>query len=164
VTNGLLLDRPGAFDAIRSAGAVAVSVDGLSESHDRLRGRRRAFDKTLTALARLRAEGIPFAISCGVTPHNIGELDELALAALQAGANALQLHPVELAGRAKHHAGDNVLDEEGATAFFVLAHLLKEEYADRLAIAVDAAHRLTVLANPRMLYAQSPPVALAWHR
>lgn len=158
VTNGLLLDRPGAISAMRCADAVAVSVDGLADTHDRLRGRRRAFDKTLTALGRLHAEGIPFAISCGVTPYNIGELDELALAVLQAGASALQLHPVELAGRAKHDAGEMVLDEEGASAFFVLAHLLREEYAGRLAIAVDAAHRVTVLANPRMLYAQSPPV------
>lgn len=158
VTNGLLFQRSGALEALQLADAVAVSVDGMSESHDRLRGRHRAFAKTLTALAVLRANGIPFAITCGITPQNIFELDELAQAVLDSGAGALQLHPVELAGRAKLAAEDMVLDGEAAVAFFVLANLLKVEYSGRLAISVDAVHRVTALAQPQMLYAQPAPI------
>lgn len=48
--------------------------------------------------------------------------------------------------------------EEGSTAFYVLAHLLKAEYAGRLVITVDAVHRKTVFVRPHMLNGQSAPV------
>lgn len=158
VTNGLLLERAGALEALRRADTVAVSVDGLSNTHDQMRGRPRAFHQVLAALGRLRGEGIAFAINCGVTPSNLGELDELAAAVLAAGASALQLHPVEASGRANSETADLVLDDEAATAFYVLAHLLKVEYAGRLTIAVDALHRETLLAQPHMLYGRPAPV------
>ena len=48
-----------------------------------------------------------------------------------------------------------MLNDELATAFYVLAHLLREEYKGRMTIAIDAVHRSTVEAQPQMLYAHS---------
>lgn len=153
VTNGLLIGRPRTLEALALADTVAVSVDGLSNCHDDLRGRPRAFEKVLIGLAALRQADIPFAISCGVTPQNLAELSDLASAVCDAGARALQLHPVEDSGRASVFKEALVLDDELATAFYVLAHALKVAYADRLAVSIDAIHRITAVDQPHMLYA-----------
>ena len=127
-----------------------------------MRARPRAFAKVLGGLATLRDAQIPFAISCGVTPQNLLELDELAAAVHGAGASALQLHPVEDAGRASDMRDDLVMDNETATAFYVFAHALKAAYSCRMGIGIDAIHRETALAEPNLLYAQEPaPTAAA---
>jgi hypothetical protein len=46
-----------------------------------------------------------------------------------------------------------VLDDELASAFYVLAHALKVAYTDRMAVNIDAIHRFTALELPHMLYA-----------
>lgn len=153
VSNGWLIDRGEALQTLALADTVAVSVDGLSASHDALRGQPRAFGRVRAAMQRLCERQIPFAVSCGVTRSNVAELDALAAQVLEAGACALQLHPVELSGRAARELGSELLTADESEAFFVLAHLLAVEFEGRLAVRADVVHRDWVLAEPGLIYA-----------
>jgi radical SAM protein with 4Fe4S-binding SPASM domain len=54
VTNGLLMDEAAARETVLSgAKVVAVSVDGVGETHDAIRGMPGAFDRALAALRNL---------------------------------------------------------------------------------------------------------------
>jgi len=54
--------------------SVSVSVDGLRESHDALRGLQGSFDSAMAALDALRAAGIPVAANTQINAQNIGEI------------------------------------------------------------------------------------------
>ncbi|MSP55735.1 MAG: radical SAM protein [Myxococcales bacterium] len=90
-TNGTLVDRH--WERIVSGGidSISVSLDGLADTHDRLRGRPGSFNRTWTALERIvahhrtvvaaRKAGDPSAASLldpcvyfTVTRENVGEL------------------------------------------------------------------------------------------
>lgn len=58
-------------------GLVSTSIDGFSASHDKLRGLDGAYNRTMTALSRLRAENIPVKVSVTVTPENFEEVTTL---------------------------------------------------------------------------------------
>jgi MoaA/NifB/PqqE/SkfB family radical SAM enzyme len=96
-TNGTLLnDRRIAM--VRDVDLLAISIDGVPTSHDRMRGSG-SFDRTARGVARLRAAGIRFGFIHTLTMHNLHELEWVARFAVDAGASLLQVHPLELAGR-----------------------------------------------------------------
>ena len=73
-TNGLLVDRR--WEELRASGldSLSVSLDGLAETHDRLRGQRGAWRRTVAALERCRAAGIACSVYFTVTHDNVAEL------------------------------------------------------------------------------------------
>jgi pyruvate-formate lyase-activating enzyme len=154
VSNGWLIDEAHAelLAALRLADTVALSVDGLSASHDSMRGRPRAFARVQQAMLRLAGMGIPFAVNCGVSSGNAGELDELAARVHECGACALQLHPIEASGRAARELAGELLTADEAEAFFVLAHLLAAEYEGRMGVHADVVHRDWVVERPGLVY------------
>lgn len=104
VTNGFAWTRDTMHHA-REAGmqSIAVSLDGLPESHDWLRGRKGSFDRALAAIRMLSAE--PFCqamdvVTC-VNRRNLGELDRLRDLLASAGAPAWRLFTISPIGRAK---------------------------------------------------------------
>jgi MoaA/NifB/PqqE/SkfB family radical SAM enzyme len=78
----------------------AVSLDGVPDSHDAIRGRRGAFAIMQARLKMLRASGVPFGFIFTLTETNIEELAWVARFALEQGARLLQVHPLEETGRA----------------------------------------------------------------
>jgi radical SAM protein with 4Fe4S-binding SPASM domain len=73
---GFTLDRA---QAAKEAGvqSVSVSVDGLRETHDALRGVRGSFDAALMAMGNLRRAGIPVAANTQINRPNLGEIESL---------------------------------------------------------------------------------------
>jgi MoaA/NifB/PqqE/SkfB family radical SAM enzyme len=153
ITNGLLVSHRQNLDILRRIDTVALSIDGLGASHDALRQRPRAFAGVLRSLDTLRAAGIGFSIICGVSGDNLDETDELAALACQAGARALQLHPIAPAGRARRNLAHALLDDDDATLLYVAGQLLSAQYAGRMGVHTDLAHRQNALARPAILYA-----------
>ncbi len=77
-TNGLLVRRH--FDALVAAGvdSLSMSIDGLAETHDRLRGRQGAHDLTWKALEHVRRDGrIGLSVYYTVTRDNVRELAQV---------------------------------------------------------------------------------------
>ncbi|WP_229416281.1 radical SAM protein [Pseudoduganella armeniaca] len=79
---------------------VAVSIDGRPAEHDTIRGQAGAFDKTVRHLATIRASGVPFGFIFTLTQHNVDSLEFVVRLAAEAGARAVQVHPLTMDGRA----------------------------------------------------------------
>jgi radical SAM protein with 4Fe4S-binding SPASM domain len=65
--------------AAKDAGvqSVSVSIDGLRETHDALRGVRGSFDAALGAMRNLRQAGIPIAANTQINRHSLGEIESV---------------------------------------------------------------------------------------
>jgi len=75
-----LVTRP-ALARLQAAGIVrmAVSLDGVDdETHDRQRGVRGSFQRTLGILADARDLGIPIQVNTTMNPTNFGQVDAMA--------------------------------------------------------------------------------------
>lgn len=156
-TNGMLLDARRIEALSGAAGLVAISLDGTPESHDRMRGHRRAFATMARRLPALRAAGIPFGFIFTLTQFNLDELVWAAEFALAQGARLLQVHPLEAVGRARERLGDAVPDETELSYAVLAVARLKELAGDRLVIQLDVAGRDTMAACPERVFAAAWP-------
>jgi radical SAM protein with 4Fe4S-binding SPASM domain len=87
VSNGLLLDAEAARQIVLSGTSVqAVSLDGVGQTHDEIRGMPGAFDKALSALRNLKKarESLSedkktpqIVVNCTVSNANVKKLDSL---------------------------------------------------------------------------------------
>jgi len=117
VTNGTLLDAEAALK-LRQAGmcAVAVSVDGLQEEHEAMRGRG-TFLKAVEALGHARRAGMELveAVTC-VRPANLPQLAQLEDCVREAGATHWRLLTIDRMGRGVSRDADLWLDGAGVRA------------------------------------------------
>jgi len=161
-TNGLLLNERRLAEIAPHLRLLAVSVDGVPESHNRLRALPTAFAKMTDKLAILRASGVPFGIIFTLTRHNLPELAWVADFAAEQGAMQLQVHPLESVGRATEYKLVPPDDLELTYAFLEIARL-QETHRGKLAIQYDAADRTIVAADPSRAFAvaEGDPAAVA---
>jgi hypothetical protein len=79
---------------------LAVSVDGIPSSHNHIRGSQHAFDWTERGLGYLQQAGVGFVTIFTLTEHNLDELPWVTELTARYGGVAVQVHPLEPAGRA----------------------------------------------------------------
>ena len=79
ITNGWTLHREELCDRIAAADLtiVGVSVDGLANSHDRLRRRPGSFDRIIRGMQLLREREVPVAVVTVVTNDSIDQLEAM---------------------------------------------------------------------------------------
>jgi pyruvate-formate lyase-activating enzyme len=150
VTNGTVLARKSAAEALALLDLVAVSVDGPAPVHDRLRGSRTAFARMLDGLDQVRRSAIPFGIAHTVTRDSLPHLPWMAAFAREAGARLLQLHPLGLVGAAADNAL-GALDGEVLARAYLAALALRAEHGEALAIHVDLFNLEQVRARPALV-------------
>ncbi|MEW6582381.1 MAG: radical SAM protein [Actinomycetota bacterium] len=80
---------------------VGLSLDGLGEVHDRFRGRRGAFEKTMAGIRRLRAVGVPVGIRVTLTPTAIAALPDLFALAEREGVSRACFYHLVPSGRGR---------------------------------------------------------------
>jgi radical SAM protein with 4Fe4S-binding SPASM domain len=100
-TNGTLLDDAAAA-RLRDAGAAGagISLDSATHAfHDRLRGRRGAWDDALRGMRAARAAGLPLLVQTTLFDENRTELETIAAIAEAEGALALNLFFLVCTGR-----------------------------------------------------------------
>ncbi|HEB68258.1 MAG TPA: radical SAM protein [Desulfobulbus sp.] len=91
-TNGTLITPEIAQRAAETFGNVQVSLDGsTAEIHDKLRGHKGAFDKTLQGIVNLQEAGVPFMLGCVIHKKNLHDVEAMAQLAASLGAQALRL-------------------------------------------------------------------------
>ncbi len=90
LTNGTLLKRSldliATFDRLH----LQVSLDGVEESHDRLRGRG-SYRKLMENLVSMRAVAVPFTLSVAISRENIRDLSHIVDVADEVGASSIHL-------------------------------------------------------------------------
>jgi len=80
-------------EALRDAGirSVSISIDGLEQAHDALRGVSGSHRRAFEALARMRSAGIPVAVNTQINRRTLPDLPRLLEAIADAGAFGWQL-------------------------------------------------------------------------
>ena len=152
-TNGMLLDQKRLHDLRELVDLIAISLDGVEESHNRMRGNPRAFELMTRRLNDVRDANAKFGFIFTLTMHNLHELEQVASFAVEQGASSIQVHPLEEVGRAQSLLANSSPDDlELAYAFLECARI-KEMYGEKLKVQFDVADRDLVREFPCRVYA-----------
>jgi MoaA/NifB/PqqE/SkfB family radical SAM enzyme len=152
-TNGYFLKEQRLSELVGLLDVLAISVDGPPEMHNQIRGSSQAFARMQAGLENLRKAGINFGFIHTATRNNWDHLPWVAEFASSEGGKLLQIHPLELAGRAisemrEHSVGDSLLAK-----IYLLAFALTAKYGDSMRIQCDLMHREHAISNPELIYA-----------
>jgi MoaA/NifB/PqqE/SkfB family radical SAM enzyme len=151
-TNGMLLDHRQLEVLKADCDLIAISLDGVPDSHNYMRNSPRAFDDMRLKLEGVRQSGIPFGFIFTLTFHNVHELEWVAQFAVEQGAKLLQIHPLEPVGRAKQTLTESVPDgDENAAAAFESVRI-KELYRDVMQVQVDLATIPALIDHPTRVF------------
>lgn len=152
-TNGMLLNRARLAPLRGTLDLLAVSLDGVRESHNQMRASPRAFDAMRRGLAAVREYEFVFGFIFTLTQWNLHELDAVAEIAVEEGARLLVVHPLEMVGRARDellgHQPDGI---ELATSALAVAQL-QQQYESRLLVQWDCFDRSALAKDPVRYYA-----------
>ena len=81
-TNGWYINDH--FDALcKYCDNIAISIDGTSETHDEIRGKKGAFERAYEGLMKLNEVGRSVRVSFAITPDNVGDMAEVHDMAIQ---------------------------------------------------------------------------------
>jgi MoaA/NifB/PqqE/SkfB family radical SAM enzyme len=138
------------------ADLLAISLDGVPASHNRMRAHRRAFDVMAARLDLVRDSDIPFGFIFTLTQHNLDELDWVASFAHEQGARLLQIHPLEEVGRARVELAGQQPDAVESTYAQLEAVRLRERFGDAMLVQVDIADAERIKQNPDRVFAAPP--------
>ncbi|WP_432797891.1 radical SAM protein [Poriferisphaera sp. WC338] len=99
-TNGLLIDDATAHKladiGLKYAG---ISIDGLRETHDKLRGLKGAFDQTLTSVKRCKDAGLKVGARFTVHALNMHQLDDIIDLSIEHNIDRLCVYHLAYSGR-----------------------------------------------------------------
>ena len=163
-SNGMLLNEARLEMLVGCTDVLAISLDGVPDSHDRMRAHAGAFDAMASNLDAIRASGIDFGFIFTLTQFNVHEADWAARFAVSQGAKLFQIHPLEGVGRATAGLPGACPDAVESAYAFIEAERLRLTYGHRMAVQLDVFHRDLMVRVPEQFYAdENPPpqVALA---
>ncbi|MDH7579112.1 MAG: radical SAM protein [Bacillota bacterium] len=115
---------------------VQVSLDGLKENHDYLRGDG-TYEAVLESMRLLAEEGVNVAVRTTVTRGNVAEIEEVADLAVNLGAMKLGFVRFFPAGRGMSYKEELMPDAEGMHFFHLTVKKIKEKYRDKIEISAD---------------------------
>jgi MoaA/NifB/PqqE/SkfB family radical SAM enzyme len=152
-SNGILLDERHIEQLTGAVDLLAISLDGMPTSHNRMRSSEQAFEKMAARLEGVRQSGIPFGFIFTLTKQNFRELDWVANFALEQGAKLLQIHPLAEVG----YATQNLMGYRPNTSILSYAYLkatrLREAFAEKLFVHIDLTHQDLLRSNPGSFFA-----------
>lgn len=112
ITNGTLLEKRAEALANAGLGQVIVSLDGVEETHDRLRGTPGLFAKGIAGLEAAGKLGIMLRVNSVVGPDNFREMPELQNLFTDMGIAQWEMSSLKLDGQAlDYQEGDRTLIE-----------------------------------------------------
>lgn len=123
LTNGILLNEKN-LEKLKNlrVGAISVSIDGIGETHDYLRGVPGLYDRLMINLLRAKTEGFRIGINTAVSKKNLSEMPELFNQLTILEVNSWQLQGVEDFGRANKNPELSMTAED----FYRLAKMIAE--------------------------------------
>ena len=102
-TNGSRISREVAGE-IKEAGVsyVGISLDGVGEVHDRFRGMKGTFEKSLKAIEHCRETGVKVGLRFTLTRYNQHQVGEIFQLVEERGINRVCFYHLVYAGRGRH--------------------------------------------------------------
>lgn len=92
--------------------ALQISIDGMRENHDDIRGVKGAFDKTVENIKRLISQGVSVSIGFTLTDKNEEDLENVVKCAKEWGCSSVSIGAVSKIGRAAYNniSADNIIN------------------------------------------------------
>jgi MoaA/NifB/PqqE/SkfB family radical SAM enzyme len=153
-SNGMLLSGARLAMLTGRTDVLAISLDGVPESHNRMRASEKAFEGMLMNLEGVRESGIPFGFIFTLTQYNVNEVEWAAQFAVEQGAKLFQIHPLEEVGRAIDVLPQTRPDEIEMAFAYLEAERLRTRYRTSLFVQVDIFHRSVLEQHPEWFYAE----------
>ena len=147
-SNGMLLNSERNKKILNHVDLIAISVDGQEPLHDYIRGQEGAFQKMLQGVKVLKDLNKPFGFIHTITNKSWVQLIWLADFAHTQGAKLLQLHPLELTGRAIEFFDFTEEHELLLHRSFILANYLSSKYYNTMIIQLDLLHKEYLKSYP----------------
>jgi len=147
-SNGMLLDERRLAGLAGATDVLAISLDGVPESHNRMRASERAFATMADRLPAVRASKISFGFIFTLTQYNLNEMEWAAEFAFQQGAGLFQIHPLEEVGRAAQTLSGARPDELEAAYAYLEVERIRQEYAGKMAVQFDLIHAKVLRDHP----------------
>ncbi|HLP88917.1 MAG TPA: radical SAM protein [Nostocaceae cyanobacterium] len=151
-TNGILLDEKHLEKLEGIVDAIAISLDGMPATHNKIRSSPQAFEKMSSRLSGLRESGIPFGFIVTFTKQNFRELEWVANFALEQGAKLLQIHCLAEVG----HASQNLVGLRPGTDILSFVYLkamgLQKALGHQMVIQIDLVHQEILRACPEAFF------------
>jgi len=154
-TNGMLLTQNRLSELKGVVDTIAISLDGIPESHNKMRNSSIAFAKMAANLAGLRQSGINFGFIFTLTQYNLNELEWVVGFALEQEAQLLQIHPLEEGGFANGNLPDDMPDRVESAYAYLIGETLQHQLKDKLVVQIDFANRKLLEAHPELVYADA---------
>ena len=130
-SNGMLFKSERAKRCLANLDLIAISIDGDEKLHDEIRNFPGAYRKMLEGVEIARQSGVLFGFIHTLTSQSWEKLLWLAEFAYEQGAKLLQLHPMELAGRAIIEFNHLMPSQETLHKVHIIGTYLQEKYQGR---------------------------------
>ena len=140
-SNGMLLQSERNQRILEHVDLIAISIDGLPDLHDHIRGQKGAYNKMMKGVETLNKLQKPFGFIHTVTPQSWESLIQLGQIAYENGACLFQLHPLEMYGRAVEELSASSVNDTLAHRIFILADYLRSKYDKKMSIQLDLLHK-----------------------
>lgn len=152
-TNGFFTDHARFARLAGLVDVLAISLDGPPEVHNRVRGHPRAFERLHRGLDAVRAAGLAFGFIHTLTRTDWTHLPWVADYAAAQGASLLQVHPLEMSGRARSELADAGADEDILARVYLMGIAIASKHGCRMQLQMDIVYRQHVLEHPGLFYA-----------
>lgn len=140
-SNGMLIKTDRAREILELIDLIAISIDGDQQLHDEIRNQKGAYARMLEGVAVLKKLKKEFGFIHTLTPRSWSLLLELLGFAIDQGAKLMQLHPLELYGRAAAEMSASVTNQEFLHKIYILGNYLKSKYYPEMLVQLDFLHR-----------------------
>lgn len=145
VTNGLLLDKYiRAFSDFEEKLTITLSIDGLGETHDRIRNKRGLFDKVINNMKCIQ-NFCPYAkinINSVILPDNVDELPEFLEFMMENRINVVTLQHLQFSSEALNELTNKEWTERlgksyGGGLIPRKEYLIDENYVEKIKISFE---------------------------
>jgi hypothetical protein len=133
---------------------LAISLDGIPSSHDRIRGSERAFELIASRLEGLRASGIPFGFVFTLTSENLHELAWVCEFASRRVPGFFRCIRSKRSDGAQTEFPGLEPDDVDAAVTWLSVLELQRAYAGRIAIQLDLVDADRLRAEPASVFAE----------
>lgn len=147
-SNGTLFKRKRNQEILSLIDVIAISIDGNEQIHDQIRSQPGSFQKMVEGLKILQQHQKPFGLIHTITADSWKQLPWLAEWAYGQGATLLQLHPLEIYGRANSFFKNGTITQEILHRVFIMGSYFRAKYYPKMAIQMDFLHQDHIMAHP----------------
>jgi Fe-coproporphyrin III synthase len=152
-TNGTVLNARRLDPLLSVVDLLAISVDGAPAGHDEIRGLTGAFARLRRGLDRVRERDLPFGFIHTLTKQSWKQIEGIIEFAVNADAQLVQIHPLELVGRAADELTHAACDQSTLALVYILVAALNLRRRGNPVVQYDVLHRATMIKHPERVYA-----------